>query len=69
MCTFGYTTVWWNWDRWQREIDWMALNGINTPLAFTGQEATWYDVYSSLGLKGAEINALFTGPAFLPWNR
>jgi alpha-N-acetylglucosaminidase len=27
----------WDWERWEREIDWMALNGINLPLAFTGQ--------------------------------
>ena len=26
----------WDWERWEREIDWMALNGINLPLAFTG---------------------------------
>ena len=39
VCTFGYTYVWWNWTRWEREIDWMVLNGVNLPLAFTGQEA------------------------------
>jgi alpha-N-acetylglucosaminidase len=26
----------WDWERWEREIDWMALQGINLPLAFTG---------------------------------
>ena len=26
----------WNWERWEQEIDWMALQGINLPLAFTG---------------------------------
>ena len=39
VCTFGYTYVWWDWARWQQEIDWMAVNGINLPLAFVGQEA------------------------------
>lgn len=28
-----------------REIDWMALQGINLPLAFTGQEAIWQKVF------------------------
>ncbi|EFA74837.1 alpha-N-acetylglucosaminidase [Heterostelium album PN500] len=37
VCTFGYSTVWWDWPRWEREIDWMALNGYNLPLAFVGQ--------------------------------
>src|ERR1700761_9195083 len=26
-CTYGYTTPWWGWDRWSREIDWMAAHG------------------------------------------
>ncbi|XP_067825384.1 alpha-N-acetylglucosaminidase isoform X2 [Heptranchias perlo] len=41
VCTYSYSFVWWNWERWEREIDWMALSGINLPLAFTGQEAIW----------------------------
>lgn len=39
------TFVWWNWERWEKEIDWMALQGINLPLAFTGQEAIWKKVF------------------------
>jgi hypothetical protein len=37
--------VWWDWRRWEKEIDWMALQGINLPLAFTGQEAVWQKVF------------------------
>ncbi|XP_030625950.1 alpha-N-acetylglucosaminidase [Chanos chanos] len=69
VCTQSYSTVWWDWPRWQREIDWMALNGINLPLAFTGQEALWQEVYLSLGLNQTELDDFFTGPAFLAWNR
>ena len=32
-CTYGYTMPWWKWPQWERFIDWMALNGINMPLA------------------------------------
>ena len=38
-CSFGYTMAWYDWDQWEKLIDWMALNGINMPLAVTGQEA------------------------------
>src|ERR1700761_7830650 len=48
-CTFNYSMSWWNWDRWQHEIDWMALNGINMPLALTGEEAIWQKVYRRMG--------------------
>ena len=41
VCTFGYSTPFWDWTRWQQEIDWMALHGINQPLAMEGQEYVW----------------------------
>lgn len=52
--------------RWQREIDWMALNGVNLPLAFIGQEFIWRQVYLQLGLTDDDLADFFTGPAFLP---
>jgi alpha-N-acetylglucosaminidase len=68
-CTFGYTMLWWQWDDWERFIDWMALNGINMPLAITGQEAVWMEVWKSFGMSENQIKAYFTGPAHLPWHR
>lgn len=50
VCTVSYSFVWWNWTRWERELDWMAMNGINLPLAFNGQEAIWQKVYLRVGL-------------------
>ena len=41
VCTTSYSFVWWDWKRWEREIDWMALNGFNLALAFNGMEAIW----------------------------
>ncbi|XP_042214687.1 alpha-N-acetylglucosaminidase-like isoform X3 [Homarus americanus] len=69
VCTVSYSMVWWGWQRWQREIDWMALNGINLPLAFTGQEAIWHRVYTKMGITQAELDEHFAGPAFLAWGR
>lgn len=59
--------AWWDFERWQQEVDWMALNGINLPLAFTGQEYVWHKVWRHFGLAEADMD--FTGPAFLAWNR
>lgn len=69
VCTFGYTTVWWDWKRWERELDWMALHGINMPLAMVGQEIIWTRLWESFGVSRDELNDFFTGPAFLPWQR
>ena len=68
-CTFSYTMAWWGWDRWEREIDWLALRGVNLPLAFVGQEYVWKKLYSGLGLTEEEIWAHFSGGAFLAWQR
>jgi len=66
-CSFSYTMAFWHWDRWQREIDWMALNGINAPLAVTGQEAVWQNLYRKMGLTDQEIGQFIVGPGYLPF--
>ena len=53
----------------KREIDWMALRGINLPLSFTGQEYLWVQLFKQFGLQDADFDAFFTGPAHLPWQR
>lgn len=70
MCTASYSTVWWDWKRWETELDWMALRGINMPLAFNGQEAIYRRVFTGhFNLSSAQVDDFFTGPAFLAWNR
>ena len=69
VCAFGYTTVYWSWPEWEQEIDWMALHGINMPLAMIGQEAIWKKVWKDMGATDKELEEYFTGPAFLPWHR
>jgi alpha-N-acetylglucosaminidase len=66
-CTFNYSMSWWNWDRWQKEIDWMALHGINMPLAITGEEYTWYVVYKDLGFSDDDLKDFFCGPSYFSW--
>ena len=68
-CTYGYSLVWWQWARWERELDWMALQGINTPLAMLGAEWVWREVFTKdFGLSRADLDGFFAGPAFLPWH-
>ena len=42
-CTFSYTMAFWDWARWEKEIDWMALHGINLPLAMVGTDGVLYE--------------------------
>lgn len=67
--THGYTTPYWDWQRWEKELDWMAMHGMNMPLIGGAHEAILYRVFEKLGLTQNEIMAYFTGPAHFPWNR
>ena len=67
--TYGYTMPYWDWQRWEQEIDWMALHGVDMPLALVGQEAILARVWRQMGLTEDEVNSYFAGPAHLPWLR
>lgn len=66
-CTYSYTMAFWDWNRWEKEIDWMALHGINLPLTAVGQECVWKNMLAKLGYTKEEINKFIAGPAFLAW--
>lgn len=67
--TYGYTMPYWDWTRWEQEIDWMALHGIDMPLALVANEAISARVWKKLGLTDKEIADYFVGPAHFPWMR
>lgn len=66
-CTFSYSMAFWDWERWEKEIDWMALHGINMSLALTGTEVVWKNVLTRLGYTKDEVNQFVAGPAFTAW--
>ena len=66
-CTFSYSMAWWDWKRWEREIDWMALHGVNLPLAIVGEECVWRNMLLKLGYSEEEVGQFISGPAFLAW--
>ena len=57
----------WDWKRWEEELDWMALHGINLPLAAVGHECVWRNLLLRLGFSKQQINDFIAGPAFLAW--
>ncbi|MFO7729821.1 MAG: alpha-N-acetylglucosaminidase [Spirochaetia bacterium] len=67
-CTHSYSTAFWDWQRWEKEIDLMAMYGINMPFVVVGQEYLWLRVAKRLGLDEKTILSFLTGPAFSAWN-
>ena len=67
-CTFSYSMSTWTWERWQKEIDWMALHGINMPLQIVGLDVVWRNLLTQdLGYTNDEANKFIAGPCFQAW--
>ena len=66
-CTLDYSMCWWDFNRWEKEIDFMAMNGINMPLAVVGTEAVWYETLLQFGFTKKEALRFISGPAFWAW--
>ncbi|KAG0204138.1 hypothetical protein BGX33_008688 [Mortierella sp. NVP41] len=67
--TYGYQFAFWDWKRWERELDWMVLNGINMLPAMVGQEYVVREFFRSLNVKEADFASFFSGPVYQPWQR
>ena len=66
-CTHSYSMAFWDWQRWEQEIDWMALHGINMPLSIVGTGTVWRNVLLRLGYTKEEVNAFVAGSGFQAW--
>ena len=67
-CTFSYSMSVWTWERWQQEIDWMALHGINMPLQIVGLDVVWMKLLTQYyGYSSDEANKFIAGPCFQAW--
>ncbi|KAI0913825.1 glycoside hydrolase family 89 protein [Ustulina deusta] len=66
--TTSYTSAFWGWDEWEEHLDWMALRGINTALAWIGFEKIYIEVFREMGFSDADLDEFISGPAFLAWN-
>ena len=66
-CTLSYSMAFWDWKRWEQELDWMALHGINLCLDIVGTDVVWRNVLLKLGYTKDEANQFVAGPAFQAW--
>lgn len=64
---YGYTMAYWTFNEWEREIDWMALNGFNMALNLVGHEEVVRRFLKEFGFSFSEIVDYLTSPVYLPW--
>jgi len=66
-CTHGYTMPFWDKSRWDRELDWLALHGVNMILVIQGQEAVWQNTFTQFGYTKEEMRQWLCSPVHQPW--
>lgn len=66
-CTLSYTSAFWDWERWQRELDFLATSGFNQVLLTAGMEKVWLQTLREMGYPEAKIRQFIAGPAYAAW--
>ena len=63
----GYTTAFFGWDEWERELDLLAASGINAAHVTLGQEAVWLHAFQEFGYSEQELLSWIVPPSHQPW--
>ena len=63
----GYTAPYWDWSRWEREIDVLALSGINAMIVERGADLVLYRTFRDFGYSDSEIRGWIAQPAHQNW--
>jgi alpha-N-acetylglucosaminidase len=67
-CTLNYTQAFWQWNEWERCIDWYALNGVNLMITLVGAEGIEQEVLRKFNYNDNEIFDLIPSPAYTNWH-
>ena len=66
-CTHSYSMAFWTDEQWQKEIDFLAMNGVNLVLDILGMEEVYRRFLTKLGYRHREIKNFITGPSYYAW--
>ncbi len=54
----------WGFDRWEKEIDFMAMNGINTPVLLIGSDGVLFKMLTDMRVKEDTASAFISGSSY-----
>ena len=66
-CTLSYTSTHWNKERWEQELDRLALAGYTHVLVTAGLELVWQHFLADIGYPKDKIAAYIPNPAYAAW--
>ncbi|WP_152364903.1 alpha-N-acetylglucosaminidase [Microlunatus speluncae] len=63
----GYSGAYRDWPAYQRQIDLLALHGVNEVFVSVGTDAVYHAAFQEFGYSAAELRDWIPGPAHQPW--
>ncbi|MFJ6518541.1 alpha-N-acetylglucosaminidase [Streptomyces filamentosus] len=63
----GYSGAYRDWASYERQIDLLALHGVNEVFVQMGAEAAYHAAFQEFGYTSAELREWIPGPAHQPW--
>ncbi|MGW1010429.1 alpha-N-acetylglucosaminidase [Streptomyces termitum] len=63
----GYSGAYRDWDAYERQIDLLALHGVNEVFVQMGAEAAYLAAFQEFGYTADELRKWIPGPAHQPW--
>ncbi|RBQ17060.1 hypothetical protein DP939_26595 [Spongiactinospora rosea] len=63
----GYTTPFYHWPEWERELDLLAASGINAAHLTLGQELVWLEAFQEFGYTERELLEWIVPPSHQAW--
>lgn len=66
-CALSYSAAFWDWPRWERELDFLALQGFTHVLVTAGLEQVWADVLEQRRYPREIANCFIAHPAYAAW--
>ncbi len=63
----GYSGAYRDWPAYQRQLDLLALHGVNEVFVQVGTDAVYHAAFQEFGYSAAELRDWIPGPAHQPW--
>ncbi|MEU4144926.1 alpha-N-acetylglucosaminidase [Streptomyces parvulus] len=63
----GYSGAYRDWADYEKQIDLLALHGVNEVFVQMGADAVYHETFREFGYSGRELRSWIPGPAHQPW--
>ncbi|MGW2171747.1 alpha-N-acetylglucosaminidase [Streptomyces sp. NPDC001705] len=63
----GYSGAYRDWASYEKQIDLLALHGVNEVFVQMGADAVYHETFQEFGYSGNELRSWIPGPAHQPW--